>query len=334
MIALTRTDKCFSTISGSLARVFNTDGKRRKDLNVDEVRTAFDFEIVKKQSYDEHGRKIPGHFHVVRSDNNDFIPSSGLGKKFVPIQHKDIFDSVVNEIIPLANEVMPNMPKLELETVGTLHGGGTGICTVKVGKPFKIPSDTSDCYIRLVFANPCNGRGSIIIGCTIVRDKCQNQIPVACGGFSVHHTKNANIHLSNAMKCVLDQIKDANLLVNDLYDMGGYEIRNDDKKSFLDDMINKIHPFTYKQGTPGYTRQFNVRSEVLSQYYGGEVAMSFNGNTAWKVYNAFTYPIFNPVSLGRNMDYADIFYSGMIGGKRHLLKRIFTTVSDGIPEHD
>ena len=121
---------------------------------------------------------------------------------------------------------------------------------------------------------------------------------------------------------------------SDMYDMGGYEIRNDDKKSFLDEMINKIHPFTYKQGTPGYTRQFNVRSEVMSQYYGGEVAMSFNGNTAWKVYNAFTYPIFNPVSLGRNMDYADIFYSCMIGGKRHLLKRIFTTVRDCIPDYD
>lgn len=331
MIALTRTDKCYSTISGSLARKFNTDGICRKELNVDEVRSAFDFDILKKPSYDEHGRKIPGHFHVIRSDNNDFIPSSGLGKKFVPIQHRDIFDSVVKEIIPLVNEVMPKMPRLELETVGTLHGGGTGICTVKVGEPFTLPSDTSECYIRLVFANPCNGRGSIIIGCSIVRGKSQTQVPVACGGFAVHHTKNANIHLSNAMKCVLNQINDANFVIGSMYEMGGYEIRNDDKKSFLDEVIEKIHPITYKEGTPGYTRQFNVRCEVLSQFYGGEVAMSFTKNSAWKVYNAFTYPIFHPVSMGKNMDYADIFYSSMIGGKRHLLKRIFNTVYENIP---
>ena len=326
MIALTRTDKCFSTISGNLARVFNTDGRRRNELNVDEVRTAFDFEILKKPSYDENGRRIPAHFHVVRSDNNDFIPSSGLGKKFVPIQHIDIFNSVINEIIPLANEVIPNMPKMVLETVGTLHGGGTGICTVRVGDYFTVPSDTSRSYIRLVFANPCNGRGSIIIGCSIVREDGQIQVPVACGGFSVHHTKNANIHLSNAMKCVVGQIEEAQKVISQIYELGATAIQNDDSKSFLDDLISEIHPFTYKQGTPGYTRQFNVRSEVLSQYYGGEVAMSMTGNSAWKVFCAFTYPIFNPSSLGKNLDYADIFYRSMVGGRRHALKKIFGAV--------
>lgn len=326
MIALTRTDKCFSTISGSLGRVFNTDGKRRTSLDVDEVSSAFDFQILKKQSYDEHGRKIPGHFHIVRSDTEAFIPSSGLGKKFVPIQHRDIFDSVVKEIIPLANEMMPNVPILELETVGTLHGGGTGICTVRVGEPFTVAGDSSDCYIRMVFANPCNGRGSIIIGCTIVRDRCQNQIPVACGGFSVHHTKNANIHLSSAMKCVVSQIEEATAVKEKILRLGNTVIQNDDKKSFLDEMLDVILPVTHAKGTPGYTRQYNVRSEVRTQFYGGDVAMSISGNTAWKVYNAFTYPIFNPVSMGRNMDYADIFYSGMVGGKRHLLKKIFTTI--------
>ena len=332
MIALTRTDKCYSTISGSLARVFNTDGKRRSVLNPDEVRTAFDFQILKKQSYDENRRKIPGHFHIVRSDNGEFIPSSGLGKKFVPIQHKDIFDSVVTEIIPLANDVMPNMPKLHLETVGTLHGGGTGICTVRVGDPFKVSNDTSDCYIRLVFANPCNGRGSIIIGCTIVRDRCQNQIPVACGGFSVHHTKNANIHLSNAMKCVVSQIDEANGIKEQICRMGETKVKNGDDKSFLDAMVDLIHPITYKQGTPGYTRQFKVRAEVRTQFYGGDVAMSIKGCTAWKGYNAFTYPIFNPVSMGQNMDYADIFYSGMVGGKRHALRRIYNTILAEYPK--
>lgn len=304
------------------------DGRRRKELNPDEVRTAFDFQILKKQSYDELGRKIPGHFHIVRSDNNEFIPSSGLGKKFVPIQHGDIFDSVVNEIIPLANDVMPNVPHLRLETVGTLHGGGTGICTVRVGEPFKVSGDSSDCYTRIVFANPCNGRGSIIIGCAIVRERCQSLVPVACGGFSVHHTKNANIHLSNAMKCVLAQIKEADAVRQRMLQLGNCWVKTSDDDAFLSKMIDKIHPVTHKKGTAAYTRQFNIRSEVRTQYYGGDVAMSIKGDTAWKVYNSFVFPIFNPVSMGRNMDFADIFYAGMIGGKRHLLKRIFDTVSE------
>ena len=327
MIALTRTDKCYSTISSSLGRVFNTDGKRRDKIDIQQARSAFDFEIVKKPSFDENLRKIPGHFHIVRSDNGAFIPSSGLGKKFVPIQHKDIFDSVVNEIIPLANDVLKTLPKLELETVGTLHGGGTGIVTVRVGEPFRIEGDSSACYFRLVFSNPCNGRGSIIIGCTIVRDMCQNQIPVACGGFSVHHTKNANIHLSNAMKCVVEQVKEAETVKGQVVQMASTFIRDDDEMSFIDAMIDQIYPLTHKQGTQGYKRQFNVRAEVRTQFYGGDVAMSIKGDTAWKVYNAFTYPIFNPVSIGKNMDYADILYSSMVGGKRHLLRRIFNTIN-------
>lgn len=307
--------------------MFNTDAPKRSVLDPAEVRTAFDFQILKKQSYDENGRKIPGHFHIVRSDTQDFIPSTGLGKKFVPIQHVDIFDSVVKEIIPLANDLMPNVPKLQLETVGTLHGGGTGICTVRVGEPFKVPSDTSECYVRLVFANPCNGRGSIIIGCTIVRDKCQNQIPVACGGFSVHHTKNANIHLSNAMKCVVKQLEDAEEVKSKIMYLASANLYNGQDGSVLDMLLDKIHPITYPKGTPGYTRQRNVRDEITAQYYGGEVAMTIQQPNLWRLYNAFTYPIFNPRSMGKNMDYADLFYSGMVGGKRHQTKKIFSLVN-------
>lgn len=325
MIALQRTDKIFSTITGPLRRVFNSDGKTRNTIDVEEARSAFDFTIEKRQSYDENGRRIPGHFHIVRSDNNDIIPSSGLGKKFVPVQHKDIFDSVVHEIIPLANDVMKNsIPPLTLETAGTLHGGGTGIVTVRVGEPFQMPSDASKCFTRLVFANPCNGRGSIILGCTIVRENCQNQIPVACGGFSVHHTKNANIHLSNAMKCIIAQIEEANKVKETILEMESHLVP--DPNAFLDKMLDKIYPYRHKKGTPGWTRQYNRRLEVITQFTGADVAMSIKDNSFWKVYNAFTFPIFNPSSFGKTMDHADIFYSGMVGGKRHLLKKIFDLI--------
>jgi hypothetical protein len=31
------------------------------------------------------------------------------------------------------------------------------------------------------------------------------------------------------------------------------------------------------------------------------------------------------------MDAADIFYSGMVGGKRHILKKIFTAMQEFVP---
>jgi len=333
MIALQRTDKIFSTIKGPLARVFNSDRKTRSAIDPVLARTAFDFDIEKRQSYDIDGRKIPGHFHIVRSDTNDIIPSAGLGKKFVPIQHYDIFDSVVKEIMPLANDVMAGtVPKLVLETAGTLHGGGTGLITVRVGEPFKVPSDSSECFVRLVFANPCNGRGSIIIGCTIVRENCQNQIPVACGGFSVHHTKNADIHLSKAMKCVVEQIKEAEKVKDTILKMATTPVSDRAGSSFIDMMLEKIYPYRHKKGTPGWTRQYNQRLEVVTQFMGADVAMSIQDNTVWKVYNAFTFPIFNPSSFGKTMDYADIFFSGMVGGKRYILKKIFSLMEESLPK--
>lgn len=329
MIALTRTDKIYSTVKGPLQRVLNSDGKSRSTIEYDLGMSAFDFEIEKRQSYDADGRKIPGHFHIVRTDTKDFIPSSGLGRKFVPIQHRDIYESVQHEIIPLANDVMKgSMPHLSVETVGTLYGGGTGIITVRAGDSFSVPSDSSKCFTRLVFANPSNGRGSIIIGCTIVREICQNQVPVACGGFSVHHTKNANIHLSNAMKCIIAQIKDAETVKQDILRMADITLEEENGIPFLERILDKIYPYKHKKGTPGWTRQYNRRLEVYTQYTGADVAMSIKSNSIWKVYNAFTFPIFNPSSFGRTMDYADIFYSGMIGGRRNLLKRIFNTVKE------
>ena len=331
MIALQRTDKIFSTIKGPLARVFNSDRKTRSAIDPVLARTAFDFDIEKRQSYDIDGRKIPGHFHIVRSDTNDIIPSSGLGKKFVPIQHYDIFDSVVKEIMPLVNDVMAGtVPKLVLETAGTLHGGGTGLITVRVGEPFKVPSDSSECFVRLVFANPCNGRGCIIIGCTIVRENCQNQIPVACGGFSVHHTKNADIHLSKAMKCVVEQIKEAEKVKDTILKMATTPVSDRAGASFIDMMLEKIYPYRHKKGTTGWTRQYNQRLEVVTQFMGADVAMSIQDNTVWKVYNAFTFPIFNPSSFGKTMDYADIFFSGMVGGKRYILKKIFSLMEESL----
>ena len=321
MKAMTPQDHSFSTIKGRLAAVFNTDGVDRDYIDPVEARSALDFEIIKKQSFDEIGRKIPGHYHLVRQDTNDIIPSTGIGEKFVPVQHYSVYDYICNEI-------MPKVPGMQLETVGTLHGCGTGIVTAKMGEDFHINGDDSPSQMRLIFSNPCNGLGSLIIGFTTVRIFCQNQIAAARrsamknDGFSIQHTKNAELYVGSAIKSIQCQILAANEIRRRSEQLAGVEVND----TFVKNMLNKIYPFRFEPDTPGYTRNENLRSEVLAQFDGGETAMSIKNNTAWKLFNAFSFPIFNPPHLGKRMDMAEIAYTGAVGNRAERVTKIFNTI--------
>ena len=321
MKAMTENDRCYSTIKGRLSSVFNTDGVERDFLDQDEVRRAFDFKIVKMPSFDENGRRIPGHYHLRREDTDTFIPSPGIGAKFQPVQHLSVYDYIVNDI-------MPNVPEMKLETVGTIHGCGTGIVSARVGEDFYINGDDSRNSIRLLFSNPCNGMGSLIIGVTTVRELCQNQIAAgirqasSSDGFSVHHTKNAEVYVGGALAKLRSQIEKAEEIRKKSEWLANTKVND----VFVSKMLDRIYPFRYERGTPGYTRNANVRYEVLVQFDGGETAMSIRGDTAWKLFNSFTFPIFNPRSLGSRMDMAEISYSGAVGARARRVTRIFNTI--------
>ena len=320
MIAMTADDKCFST--KGLARIFNTDGIERDSLDPMEVRSAFDFNIVKKPSFDAEGRQIPGHFHLVREDNNLFIPSAGIGKKFEPVQHLDVYDYIMNEI-------MPSFPEMSLETVGTLHGGGTGIVMAKVGDEFHIGGDDSPNSMRLMFSNPCNGYGSLIIGFTNVRLFCQNQIPVAVRqarseGFSIRHTKNAGLYVGDALKVIYASIEKAREIRRKSEGLAKVKI----DAAFIKRVMDAIYPFkeTAEEGTIGFTKTANRRAEVMAQFEGGDTAQTSQGETAWKLFNAFTYPIYNPTSTKKTVDAAEVAYTGAIGPRASKVSNIFNTI--------
>lgn len=318
MIAMTETDKCFA-IKG-LADVFNTDGVERTYLDPTMVRSAFDFTIGKRQSYDVSGRPIPGHYHLVREDNNAFIPSAGIGKKFEPVQHMDVFDYITNKI-------MPQVPEMSLETVGTIHGGGTGIVMAQIGDEYHINGDNSPNTMRLMFSNPCNGYGSLIIGFTNVRLWCQNQIPAAmrtakADWFSIRHTKNANLYVGDALNVIYASIEKARDIRRKSEGLSRVRIN----KEFISRVMDEIYPFNDEGSEAGHTRTENVREEVMKQFEEGETAQTIDGDTAWKLFNAFTYPIFNPTSMKKTVDAAEVAYTGAVGNRAQKVSRIFNVV--------
>ena len=92
------------------------------------------------------------------------------------------------------------------------------------------------------------------------------------------------------------------------------------------EMLDRFYPYRFGHDSPGYARTENKRSEVLAQFDGGETAMSIKGDTAWKLFNAFTFPIFNPPRVTRSMDMAEIAYTGALGHKADFVGTIFNAI--------
>lgn len=322
MKAIHANDKIYCTVNGGY-NPFNYDHLPRTHIDTETARAALDFHIQKKQSYDETGRPIPEQYHLLRDDTNDFLPTRSIGKQFCPIQHRDVYDYVVNE-------VMPHVPDMKLETCGTLYGGSTGLMTFTIGDMFKVPGDKSPNEMRLFVSNPCNGVGSMIMGFTTVRLFCRNQIAAAKSdasksGIWVKHTSGGAANVSGFIEVIGDQMIAAQAIRDQSAYLASIGVSAADAERCLD----AIYPlWKLEEGSAAHSRMLNVRNEVMRQFEDGETAQSMDGKTGWSLFNSFTYPIFNPQKIGVKSDAADIDYQGMVGDRAAKVTRILNTVTE------
>ena len=61
---------------------------------------------------------------------------------------------------------------------------------------------------------------------------------------------------------------------------------------------------------------------------GAETAMQIAGNSLWKMFNSFTFPIFNPRRYTNSVDAMEVAYMGMIGDRGKRASEIFATVAE------
>lgn len=324
MKAALANDKWFTTMENSF--VSNTDGVKRTVIDPEEARAAFDFEITKEQSYTLDGRPIPKHFHLERTDDHEIVPSRGVGDEYKPIQHLSVYDYICNEILP-------QCPDMSLESVGTMHGGGTGIVSIKMGDTFGITGDKSPYETRLYFINQNNGKGAAVLGTSTVRLFCQNQVAAAMRtaskhGFRIYHSTNAEVKMDFALETVAEQIR----LAKDIRDRQERlaNIKVGDRE--LGHMVNQLFPLgAFEEGSRGWTRMLNQREEVIRQFTDGETAQSFEGEkTAAVLFNSFTYPVYNPTRIGKETDLAQIRYSATIGSRQERVNRILNLVEQEV----
>lgn len=327
MIARQANDRCFSTTpgwgeeKGGVGNPFNFDGVERDEIDADLARSAFDFEILKKPSYDAEGRRIPKQYHLVRSDDNEFIPSGAIGEKFTPVQHRDVLEYILND-------VMPEIPEIKLELCGTLHGGGTGLIAATFGDAFKVEGDTSANTIRLFFANPSNGTSSLKLGFTAVRVKCENSLMAAikevnADGWKIKHTPMAIDKTKTVVLGIQKQAIAALEMKRMCQQLGMVGIDTETFRQCLD----SVYPlYGIEEDSPRYLNLVKVRNSVIEQFEAGETAQSMTKKTAWTVFNSFTYPIFNPNKLRSNTDRAQIAYKGMTSDTGKKVRGIFDKV--------
>lgn len=311
-------DKCYAVKGASVA--FASDGVLRDEIDIEEARQAFAFDIVKKPCYTEDGREIGGVMHLRRSDDDAVIPTRGLGRDFVPVQHHELFNYVIDEI-------MPKMPQFKLETVGTINGGGTGIMMGTFGDEFQIAGDKSPYVNRLFFFNP-NGKSSVVMGFTNVRFFCQNQLLAAVAsagknGFRVSHTKNAELVLDNAMDEIANQLQVANMIRLREERLAAVPVGDRELRLMLD----KLYPLNkYEEGSRGWTRQLNLRNAVVEQFTTGKTAQEFTDHSALMLFQSITYQIHNPASIGDGTDFAHITMSNTVGNRAQKVHKIFSDV--------
>lgn len=316
-------DTCFSTVCGRLGSVLNTDGVQRNEIDPVEARKAFDFVIERRQSYDERGVAVPGQYHLIKTSDLSFIPSCGVGRRYTPIQHSSVYDFIVERILP-------NFDGMRLETVGTMYGCGIGVVSATVGDEFRLPGDSSPMSSRLVFANPCNGRGSLVLGASMVRKAFQTQVSAGVRdaereGFVVRHTRNACFHLEGALKALRGRVEALSALRRRAERLAETEVDSD----FLVRVLDRVYPVgRFSPGTAGATRTANLRDDVIEQFEAGETALTMTGKTAWTAFNALAFPIFNPRSLTSRTDYADISYGGMVGDRADRVAGWFRIVEE------
>lgn len=325
MIAIMQNDTCYSTANGG-HNPFNTDGVPRTELDPAFAREALNFKIVKRQSYDSKGRAIPKNYHLVKNTDESFIPSNGIGEQFVPIQHLDVYDYIVDK-------VMPQVPQMKLEMAGTIHGGGVGLIAAKFGDTFAVKGDRSENEMRLFFSNPCNGTGRMIMGFTTVRVVCQNTLLAATeqaktDGFKISHTKSSEKLAFEAVKCIERQAVAALEMKRRCERLGEIGVDSATMQRALD----AIYPlYGIPEGSPARERLEHIRAKVVEEFEAGETARTMSGEkTAWRLLNSFTYPIFHPERLTKRMDSAEIAYRGMVGSVAEKTDRILHAVERAV----
>lgn len=326
MIGQYAQDRGISTIRHS---AFNYDGVSRNFIDIDEARDILDYEVHVKHCRTEDGLIVPGVNYLIDSKTGLIIPSSGVGDRFKPFQNIEFFDYFVNNAV----NVIPN---LELDTVATLHGRGTALLTTKFQDDFSVDGDDSPIRMHVLYSNDNTGRSCLLLGFTCVRVRCMNTYAIAKQevrssslGFRLSHTESIDERVGGAQKIIVGQLKRFSFLQERIRSLAS---KNVTAKQVRDAMNAAYNKNRYSGGSSEFTKILNIHAEVLRQFEdkNSATASSFTKDSAWKLVNALTYRIFNPIKTNKKTDRTEIAFQGALGTVAGKVERIVSIVEETV----
>ena len=144
-------------------------------------------------------------------------------------------------------------------------------------------------------------------------------------GFSIRHTDKIAIYAKQALASIAAQAKATEAMKRRIAALA----RKDVKTATIKRALAEIYPATPEMADNAplaYSLAISRRQDVISQWEGGETAQTFKKDSAWKLVNAFTYPIFNPAKMSKGTDASSIRYDGLFGDRADKVSAIFSTV--------
>lgn len=315
-------DRGISTIQTS---AFNYGGEKHDVIDIAEAREILDYDVLVKACKTQEGEDIAGINYLVNSRDNCVIPSLGVGDRFVPYQNHDFFDYFTQDI-------MPQIPDLKLETVATLHGTGTAFITTNFGDDFKVKGDESPNKFRMLFSNDNTGKSSLLLGFTSVRVVCMNTLAMARKevghdeeSFKVRHTETVNSRVGEAVRVIYAKLRALSEMKARIDALANKEVSPEMVQKTLNRIYNQN---AFERGSTGFTKLENKRTEVIRQFESGETAQTMTNKSAWALFNAYTFPIFNPKTEKKNSDRAEIAYRGSVGNVADRVSKIFNIIEE------
>lgn len=323
----TKNDKMLTVHADRLIK----DWTVKKSITDADALAVFDYTLNKCPCYNFDGVEVPGLYHIEKckpgETSGDILPIGGFGPQYTILQNSDLYGMI-------AKSILPELPGAKVETVGTLEGGATGIVQISCGADFSIKGDTSRNESRIYFNNPVGG-GALVLGFCMTRCICENTIAqarreVLTGartgeGHIIRHTSAIEVYAKQAITQIAEQAKATKVMQERIKALAAKKV---DAK-IIKAALAEVYPATpemAKESPAAYANALAKRDEVITQWESGETAQTFTADNAWKLFNSFTFPIFNPSKFAKGSDLSGVRYDGLFGDRAAKVAAILETV--------
>lgn len=184
---------------------------------------------------------IAGYQAIHRNDTNELL---SVQKTSYAVISNTEFGGLIEYAMGVD---LPNMPKLQFDTLCVLKGGRIVVATLYLDKPIPVPGDPSGIYPYMAFWSNHDGLGGMRGGATAIRVVCSNTQQMAESQmekhgfvFTIRHTKNWAEKVEQARDSIVSAIGNIQTFTEMASSLASRSVAEDN----VEDFLNKWLPFS------------------------------------------------------------------------------------------